>query len=128
MPIYTWDEIEGQIATTETWPADESAEEGGWETVEDNEDHRIYRSSRGHLAISVQAEDEDEARMFLLELRTMQAHDAELERKRAEVYNYGWGANSAEDYHSIASKTSHGILTTTLDERAGEVYHTWDDY
>lgn len=59
-------------------------------------------------------------------LRTMalwDQHQDEIDRKKAECYNFGWGSND----DSICSKTSRGILTSTINER-GKVTHDWQTY
>jgi hypothetical protein len=50
-----------------------------------------------------------------------EAHEKEAERAGAEFWNFGWG----ETEGSIASKTSRGVLTTTL--WGTEYRHDWEE-
>jgi hypothetical protein len=50
------------------------------------------------------------------------AHDTEINRVGADVWNYGWVFGGT----GMASKTTKGILSTNF--RDGEIKHTWDNY
>jgi hypothetical protein len=49
-------------------------------------------------------------------------HNAEAERIGAEFYNFGW----CTEENCITSKTSKGILSSTIDPETGEIWHDWN--
>lgn len=49
------------------------------------------------------------------ETKAYELHEQEAERMKAEFYNCGWGVSAEENWISIASKTSKGILMTNVD-------------
>ena len=52
-------------------------------------------------------------------------HTKEAESKKAEFHNMGWGTDGAGPRYSIASKTSMGVLTTSIDISDGRLRHEW---
>jgi hypothetical protein len=51
------------------------------------------------------------------------AHQKEIDRKGAKVYNFGWGATGT----GMASKTDHGVLDTEYDHKTKKYTHTWHE-
>jgi hypothetical protein len=49
-------------------------------------------------------------------------HEKEIKRKKAEIFNFGWG----ESDFGIASKTSKGILDSQIDPDTLKITHVWD--
>jgi hypothetical protein len=67
------------------------------------------------------------ARTYFLpddEAKLLDEHEAEAERHGAEFYNFGWGNGD----NFICSKTSKGVLTTTIDRKTMEVPHSWKSW
>lgn len=61
MPIWSWCEIDDEWTSAAGWPDDDE----GWPEQLRLPNLRVYRSGRGHLAISVRAETLDEARRMV---------------------------------------------------------------
>lgn len=69
----------------------------------------------------------DEIRSNVVEGIGFYLHELEAQRKVADFHNMGWGVAGSELAISIASKTSHGILTTNYDSETGHLEHRWED-
>ena len=57
------------------------------------------------------------------EEKLLRSHEHEAAIQGADFFNYGW----VQGGNGIASKTSRGILETTIDLETMEVRHVWSD-
>lgn len=64
------------------------------------------------------------------EEKAFRIHCEEMDRRDATTYNLGWGVNVNNNWISIASKTSKGVLTTNIDFNTTpiDIEHSWRDY